>query len=110
MSNPPIRCKNEVDKERSHDGQNERHATRGGPGDRQPGFYPDRRGRTPAQKTAGAGPAPIDPQRVQDQDTMTWADYRPIPGTQLGRPVPQARSAGSSWPSSASTSRTSRSS
>ncbi len=26
-------------------------------------------------------PAPIDPQRVQDQDTMTWADYRPIPGT-----------------------------
>ena len=25
--------------------------------------------------------APIDPQRVQDQDTMTWADYRPIPGT-----------------------------
>lgn len=25
-------------------------------------------------------PAPIDPQRVQDQDTMTWADYRPIPG------------------------------
>lgn len=37
---------------------------------------------------AGARPAsqhqpfaPIDPQRVQDQDTMTWADYRPIPGT-----------------------------
>jgi M6 family metalloprotease-like protein len=27
-----------------------------------------------------SGPAPIDPQRVQDQDTMTWADYRPIPG------------------------------
>lgn len=25
--------------------------------------------------------APVDPQRVQDQDTMTWADYRPIPGT-----------------------------
>jgi M6 family metalloprotease-like protein len=24
---------------------------------------------------------PVDPQRVQDQDTMTWADYRPIPGT-----------------------------
>jgi M6 family metalloprotease-like protein len=23
---------------------------------------------------------PIDPQRVQDQDTMTWADYKPIPG------------------------------
>jgi hypothetical protein len=26
-------------------------------------------------------PAAIDPQRVQDQDVMTWADYRPIPGT-----------------------------
>jgi len=26
------------------------------------------------------GQAPIDPQRVQDQDTMTWADYKPIPG------------------------------
>ena len=25
-------------------------------------------------------PVPIDPQRVQDQDTMTWKDYRPIPG------------------------------
>lgn len=25
--------------------------------------------------------APIDPQRVQDQDTMTWQDYRPIPST-----------------------------
>lgn len=24
--------------------------------------------------------SPIDPQRVQDQDTMTWSDYRPIPG------------------------------
>lgn len=23
---------------------------------------------------------PIDPQQVQDQETMTWADYRPIPG------------------------------
>jgi M6 family metalloprotease-like protein len=25
-------------------------------------------------------PLPIDPQKVQDQDEMTWADYRPIPG------------------------------
>ena len=25
--------------------------------------------------------APIDPQRVQDQETMTWDDYRPIPLT-----------------------------
>jgi M6 family metalloprotease-like protein len=29
---------------------------------------------------SGSAPAPIDPQRVQDQDLMTWADYRPIPG------------------------------
>lgn len=32
-----------------------------------------------AQQVDAAGP--IDPQRVQDQDTMTWKDYRPIPGT-----------------------------
>ena len=25
-------------------------------------------------------PPPIDPQQVQDQDDMTWDDYRPIPG------------------------------
>jgi M6 family metalloprotease-like protein len=31
-------------------------------------------------KTTIPAPAPIDPQRVQDQDAMTWADYRPIPG------------------------------
>jgi M6 family metalloprotease-like protein len=29
---------------------------------------------------------PIDPQRVQDQDAMTWADYRPIPGRQWADP------------------------
>jgi hypothetical protein len=23
---------------------------------------------------------PLDPQRVRDQQEMTWADYRPIPG------------------------------
>jgi M6 family metalloprotease-like protein len=36
----------------------------------------------PATPTTTLGPIPgaIDPQRVQDQDTMTWADYRPIPG------------------------------
>ncbi len=28
----------------------------------------------------------IDPQRVQDQDTMTWDDYRPIPGTSWADP------------------------
>ena len=31
--------------------------------------------------TAPAPFLPIDPQQVQDQDTMTWADYRPIPET-----------------------------
>jgi len=30
-----------------------------------------------AQRTA---PPPIDPQKVQDQDAMKWADYHPIPG------------------------------
>ncbi|MCX6560685.1 MAG: peptidase M6 [Candidatus Aminicenantes bacterium] len=29
---------------------------------------------------------PIDPQRVQDQDDMTWADYRPIPGREWADP------------------------
>jgi hypothetical protein len=24
---------------------------------------------------------PLDHQRVQDQETMTWQDYRPIPGS-----------------------------
>jgi M6 family metalloprotease-like protein len=32
------------------------------------------------------GPAPIDPQKVQDQDAMTWADYRPIPGVDWADP------------------------
>jgi M6 family metalloprotease-like protein len=31
-------------------------------------------------------PAPIDPQRVQDQQTMTWADYHPIPGVDWADP------------------------
>ncbi len=29
---------------------------------------------------------PIDPQRVQDQDLMTWDDYRPIPGKKWADP------------------------
>ena len=42
-----------------------------------------------AQSTPPSRPAPqsaqalapiLDPQRVQDQDDMTWADYKPIPG------------------------------
>ena len=35
----------------------------------------------PQPNPQGKNPAPIDPQRVQDQETMTWDDYRPIPGT-----------------------------
>jgi M6 family metalloprotease-like protein len=33
-----------------------------------------------------APPAPVDPQRVQDQDDMTWADYRAIPGVNWAEP------------------------
>ena len=39
-------------------------------------------GQAPATSTAF--PPAIDPQRVQDQDDMTWADYKPIPGTNWG--------------------------
>jgi M6 family metalloprotease-like protein len=35
----------------------------------------------------GAVRGPLDPQRVQDQDTMTWADYRPIPGRNWADPA-----------------------
>ena len=31
-------------------------------------------------------PAPIDPQKVQDQDDMTWNDYNPIPGKNWADP------------------------
>jgi len=36
-------------------------------------------------------PSPLDPQQVQDQDDMTWDDYRPIPGHDWADPalVPQ---------------------
>jgi M6 family metalloprotease-like protein len=33
-----------------------------------------------SQQTRSGMLGPIDPQRVQDQDLMTWDDYRPIPG------------------------------
>jgi len=36
------------------------------------------------QTPAPAFPPPIDPQTWQDQQDMTWADYRPIPGTGWG--------------------------
>jgi len=48
-------------------------------------------GQTPAASTTF--PPAIDPQRWQDQDDMTWADYKPIPGTNWGdrsRPVGRA--------------------
>ncbi|MBN2183504.1 MAG: hypothetical protein JW715_16460 [Sedimentisphaerales bacterium] len=32
------------------------------------------------------GLAPIDPQKVQDQDDMTWDDYKPIPGVNWADP------------------------
>ena len=41
---------------------------------------------TSREQTSVPFPPPIDPQRVQDQDDMTWADYRPIPGTNWGDP------------------------
>jgi hypothetical protein len=31
-------------------------------------------------------PGPIDPQIVQDQDDMTWDDYKPIPGINWADP------------------------
>lgn len=46
-----------------------------------------------APSAQAAFPAAIDPQRWQDQDDMTWADYKPIPGTNWGdrsRPVGRA--------------------
>jgi M6 family metalloprotease-like protein len=36
--------------------------------------------------SAGRSPAPLDPQRVVDQDRMTWDDYRPIPGRDWADP------------------------
>jgi hypothetical protein len=39
----------------------------------------------PAATPPGA-PPPIDPQIVQDQDDMTWADYKPISGKDWADP------------------------
>ncbi len=50
---------------------------------------------TLAQPTPPSNPpAPIDPQRVQDQQDMTWADYHPIPGVDWADPslVPSKKS------------------
>ncbi|MDH4272560.1 MAG: peptidase M6, partial [Candidatus Aminicenantes bacterium] len=38
------------------------------------------------EKTGTASLAPIDPQKVRDQDLMTWEDYRPIPGRNWADP------------------------
>ena len=40
----------------------------------------------PAGAWAADFPPPIDKQVVQDQDDMTWADYRPVPGTNWADP------------------------
>ncbi len=54
---------------------------------------------TPSARAVRAGgqagarapmPAPIDPQQVQDQQDMTWADYRPIPGVDWADPSRKA--------------------
>jgi M6 family metalloprotease-like protein len=39
-----------------------------------------------AQASRRLGPAPLDPQKVQDQQDMTWADYHPIPGINWADP------------------------
>src|SRR5262245_16032247 len=46
-----------------------------------------------APATAAEFPPPIDPQVVQDQDDMTWADYKPVPGKNWNDPslVPSVR-------------------
>lgn len=45
----------------------------------------------PSSSAAAAAPAlmPIDPQQVEDQDDMTWADYHPIPGVDWTDPARQ---------------------
>lgn len=44
------------------------------------------RAKSPAPSGLSSFPEPIDPQKVQDQDQMTWADYRPIPGQDWADP------------------------
>ncbi|HVT79534.1 MAG TPA: hypothetical protein VHM90_02665, partial [Phycisphaerae bacterium] len=41
-------------------------------------------------QAAAAGVPAIDPQKVQDQDNMTWADYKPIPKTNWQDPEKKA--------------------
>jgi len=44
------------------------------------------RAKSPAASGLSSFPPPIDPQKVQDQDEMTWADYRPLPGLNWADP------------------------
>jgi M6 family metalloprotease-like protein len=44
-------------------------------------------GSTEAFQAVKMAPAPIDPQKVQDQQDMTWADYHPIPGVNWANPA-----------------------
>ncbi len=39
------------------------------------------------QATGSGWPAAVDPQRVRDQDLMSWDDYRPIPGRDWADPA-----------------------
>ena len=38
-------------------------------------------------RPGGGGPQPIDPQRYELPDTMTWSDYKPVPGTDWANPA-----------------------
>jgi M6 family metalloprotease-like protein len=41
----------------------------------------------PAPRFSASTPRPIDPQRYEQPDTMTWDDYTPIPGTNWADPA-----------------------
>lgn len=55
---------------------------------------PGSKGLVATKKSPGPLPPPIDVQRVEDQQDMTWDDYRPIPGANWADPslVPSKRS------------------
>jgi hypothetical protein len=49
-------------------------------------LFINNRAKSPVTSSLSSFPLPIDPQKVQDQDQMTWADYRPIPGQDWADP------------------------
>src|SRR5690349_11668059 len=51
-----------------------------------PQTQPWQRDQPAARSLAAGAPQPIDPQRYELPDTMTWDDYRPVPGTQWADP------------------------